>query len=443
MHCASCEVVIEGDIKAIKGVRNANASLKNNDVEIITQHEKHFPSVEDLNKKFKDLGYSFSTEKPANRSLKKHDLLKVGGVVAVFILLFTLLEKSMLFASFTVTDSSSLPVFFVFGFMAGLSSCAALVGGILLSLSKQWNETYRNDKAHSSKPFILFNVGRLISFAVLGGLLGLIGSALQFSVETTAIVTIIVSFMMIILGFQMLGIKFMDKFTIRAPKRFTGNLTAETNFKGKYMPFVVGALTFFIPCGFTLVAQSAALSAGNFVNSGLMLLAFALGTLPVLAAISFTSVKLYSNPKFSLKFNYFAGLLVTFFALYTLNSQLNVLGLTSLNNLVNLGKNGLSKNTIVKNVRTTDEVQYLQMEASKFDYYPKNVSLKVGVPVVWEFYNRGVYGCAQAAYARGLYPEVIYLQPGMNIIKFTPKQKGTFKLSCTMGMVDPVTIKVY
>ena len=61
--------------------------------------------------------------------------------------------------------------------------------------------------------------------------------------------------------------------------------------------------------------------------------AFALGTLPVLLLISFSSVKFYKNPKFANSFRLLSGLLIIFFALFTLNSQLGILQLPNLSSV--------------------------------------------------------------------------------------------------------------
>ena len=42
------------------------------------------------------------------------------------------------------------------------------------------------------------------------------------------------------------------------------------NFKGKYMPIIMGALTFFLPCGFTITAQGLALASGNIIQGSLI-----------------------------------------------------------------------------------------------------------------------------------------------------------------------------
>ena len=243
---------------------------------------------------------------------------------------------------------------------------------------------------------------------------------------------------MLVLGLQMAGIKWFNRFrfNIVGDSKY---LDKNNDFQGKYFPIIVGALTFFIPCGFTLIAQTNALNSGSFYLGLLQLTAFALGTLPILILISFTSIRFYSNPSFSKKFSLFSGIIITFFALYTLNSQLNVLGITSLSDLS--FTNEKTNEAKVAELPTTN-FQEIQMEAAGFEYYPKQVTLKSGVKTKWSIYNSGAKGCANAVYARGLYPKVIQLKPGMNTVEFVAPKPGTYKISCSMGMVDPVTVTV-
>jgi sulfite exporter TauE/SafE len=50
--------------------------------------------------------------------------------------------------------------------------------------------------------------------------------------------------------------------------------------------FLLGGLTFFLPCGFTQALQLYVLAKGDVLTGGLILLAFALGTLPALLSLS-------------------------------------------------------------------------------------------------------------------------------------------------------------
>ncbi len=429
MHCKACENLIERNLGKHEGISQVKAHLSTKQVEILAENTKDIPTIEKLNSEFKDLGYTFSsTPHQQNKFAEfRKALFIVAGISAIFILN----EKIGILSKFQISSTSSLPAFFFFGIAAGLSSCAALTGGILLSLSKTWTEN--NKTSNKAVPFIMFNTGRLASFAVLGGMLGTVGSVFKLSAESTAVFTIIVSVIMLLLGIQMLDISWAQKIKIQAPKF----LTKENNFSGKYFPFLVGALTFFVPCGFTILVQTLALSTGDFKTSSLMLLSFALGTLPMLALISFSSVKLYANHTFSKVFSYTAGILVIFFAIININSQFNVLGFTSLSNL----KSSMSKTKQVEStiIKTN---QILTMEASGFEYTPNNVQLKQGVPVTWNFTNNGMTGCGTTVVGRGLFDGSVTLHQGLNVFEFTPQKKGTFKITCIMGMVPPVTVEV-
>ncbi|MEZ6255205.1 MAG: sulfite exporter TauE/SafE family protein [Patescibacteria group bacterium] len=439
MHCSTCEILIKQDITNLNGVEHTTVSLNKSSVTIHAQNMDSIPSHDLLNNLFKELGYTFYEQIPVKQKLNKQEVLKVVVIAMLFLGAFYLLEKSGLFMQYSITNTSSIWAYFVFGLAAGISSCAALVGGLLLSLSKKWNEVYKNNSKKSTTPFVYFNAARVITFALFGGILGYLGSFLQVSITLTAVLTLAISVVMFILGLQMLGFSWFNKFkfSIVVNSKY---LDKNTDFKGKFMPMVVGALTFFIPCGFTLIAQTNALSAGSFYKGMMQLGAFSLGTLPILALISFSSVRFYANPKFSRYFNIFAGIIIVFFALYTINSQLNVLGITNISDIKISTSKTKSDSSI--NVAQEGDYQVIQMEATGFEYFPKEITIKSGVKTKLEIYDNGAIGCAKALYAQGLYPEVIYLKPGINTVTFVAPQAGNYKISCSMGMVPPVTVRV-
>jgi len=79
---------------------------------------------------------------------------------------------------------------------------------------------------------------------------------------------------------------------------------------------------------------------------------FALGTLPTLLFIGFSSVKFLQKPHLSENFLKIAGVLVLFFALYNINSQLNILGIS---NLSDLGVNSNQSSATTQNIALQNE----------------------------------------------------------------------------------------
>ncbi len=440
MHCASCEVLIEKKLSDLKEIKTVEASADKGSVFIAYEGEK--PSTNRLNKIFREENYLFF-DQPVKIAEKKeeNDFFAIAGTTSLIIIGFFLIKNSGFAGLINVTSISSLPTFFFLGLLAGISSCAALVGGLILSMSKQWLQMYseKNSTLEKLQPHLMFNAGRIVSYAILGGVIGVIGSKFQISLTFTSVLIIAVSVMMFSLALQILGVKAFRKFQFTMPKFITRHIADETKFQGKYMPFLMGALTFFLPCGFTITAQGLALISGSAIQGALIMLFFALGTLPALLAIGLASVKFSQKPHSANKFLKVAGALVLFFALYNINAQLNVLGFSSLSDIklnpnqqtVNDNEEGLAP---IVNGR-----QVIKMEALSFGYRPNYFKVKTGVPVRWEITDTGTSGCTNAIISRGLFADEIPLTPGQVSIKeFTPTKPGKYKFSCWMGMVSGI-----
>ncbi len=332
MHCAACEVLIEKKLLEIPGVKAVDASTANG--KAVIEYEGGKPSISTLNTIFRKDNYTFSEnkfigEEVSGKSDSANTTFLGFAITAVIIMIFLLLDKLGISGLFNISSKSSLISFFGFGILAGLSSCAALVGGMVLSLSKQWNELYSPEDSSVRKlqPHILFNAGRILSYAVFGGILGLIGSRLALSFTVTAWLVVVISLLMVGLGLQMLGVRTFRRFQLGLPKFITRSIADEKKFRGKYMPFVMGVLTFFLPCGFTITAQTIALLSASAIQGAVIMGFFALGTAPMLLVIGVSSVKFFSKPHLALVFSKVAGFLVLFFALWNIYSQMNVLGL--------------------------------------------------------------------------------------------------------------------
>lgn len=333
-----------------------------------------------------------------------------------------------------VNADSSLPFFFVFGLIAGISSCAALVGGLILSLSKKWDE----EKAKKGlPPHLTFNIGRLISYTFLGLILGTLSQTIRLSLHFAPVFVTIVSGLMIVFALQMLGVKALDRFRFTLPKFISRRIKTSEKPTSKYSSFLLGAATFFLPCGFTITAQSMALLSGSAIQGALIMLAFALGTLPTLLIIGYSSEKLVQNKKRAAIFMKVAGILVLFFALYTFNAQLNVLGVTSFNDLI---KKEAPKSTEISGLAPiVNGKQLLKMNAASSGYTPNSFKVKVGVPVRWEITDTGTSGCTNAVIAKSFFSDEIQLTPGKTSVKeFTPTKVGKFKFSCWMGMISGI-----
>jgi len=324
-HCASCKILIEDILNEQVGIKNTQVNLKQKtvsfDTELTFGNEK---LTEMLNQKVQHNGYTFSVE-------KKEKIKKDNGVIwqalpigLAFLALFFLLQKSGIF-NFGIGGTATPVTSFVIGLVASVSSCLAVVGGLVLSLSA----TVSQDKVSDTKPMFLFHGGRLLGFALLGGVLGALGQAIGVSFTFGAILGILASVVMIVLGLNLVGI--FEKSTITLP---SGIFAFFRKVEHKTIaPLLLGIGTFFLPCGFTQSMQIAALSSGSFVSGMLIMLAFALGTLPILALLSFGSAS-FAHGKHAPLFFKSSGIVVIGLGVFALLAGL--VGLGIINPLFNI-----------------------------------------------------------------------------------------------------------
>ena len=138
MHCASCEVLIEKKLLESGSIKSVEASMAKG--EALIEYEGKRPTPKRLNEIFKREGYVFSdlprqSEAKAGQPREFFIIFCIGLLIIIG---FIGLNKLGLSGLINVGSKSSLLMFFAFGLIAGISSCAALVGGIILSMSKQW-----------------------------------------------------------------------------------------------------------------------------------------------------------------------------------------------------------------------------------------------------------------------------------------------------------------
>ncbi len=316
-HCPSCQIFIEDTLNDQIGIERVNVDLNKKTVLVETSLEEDENIIAKiLTEKIKQNGYYLSVDKKGEIINNKNVIWQALPVGLSLLTIFFIVQKSgILNFGFggTVTPATS----FIIGLIASVSSCLAVVGGLVLSISA----TVSQDEISDKKPMLLFHVGRLISFAVLGGVLGAIGGAISISFTITAILGIFASVVMIILGLNLLGVFENNVFTLPSGVfGFFRKVEQKT-----IAPFLLGFGTFFLPCGFTQAMQVLALSSGSFISGLLIMGAFAIGTLPMLAILSFGSAS-FAQSKHAPLFFKSAGVLVVGFGVFALLSGLAGLG---------------------------------------------------------------------------------------------------------------------
>ena len=322
MHCQSCVILTESEIGDLPNVNKVKTNLKQHSIEVEGEFaDKTLEEVaQELNLKIESHGYKISLEKET-KNKKWADFKIAVPIAAVFAILFIIMQKLGL-VNLVGGGDFTYGTAFVIGIIASLSTCMAVVGGLVLSMSATFAK--EGDKI---KPQLMFHGGRIISFFVLGGVIGVIGSAFTLNTSATFILSLFIGLVMLILGINLLEVfPWAKKLQPAMPKFIGGRAHNLSKLNHRITPLLVGIATFFLPCGFTQSMQLYTLTTGSFLKGGLTMLVFALGTLPVLALVSFSSFSIKNSSKSGIFFKS-AGLIVIMFALFNLINSLVVIGI--------------------------------------------------------------------------------------------------------------------
>src|SRR3989344_3703441 len=322
MHCQACIVLTELEATEVPYITYAHSDLKHHTIEVEGDLAGKSPEAiaAELTEVLRPHGYTVSVDKQSHDK-NWADFQLAIPIALAFIAGFVVLQKLGV-VNLVPGGSVTYGTAFIVGIVASLSTCMAVVGGLLLSMSATFAK--EGDKV---RPQVLFHIGRLVSFFVLGGVIGALGSAFTLNTTASFVLSLVIAAVMLILGINLLGVFHWSKRLQPAmPKFLARHAYGASKLNHTLTPFVVGVATFFLPCGFTQSMQIYTLSTGSFLSGAITMSAFALGTLPVLSAVSFSSLRIH-NKSYAGIFFKTAGLVVILFALYNLMNSLVVIGL--------------------------------------------------------------------------------------------------------------------
>ncbi len=367
----------------------------------------------------------------------------IGELIVLFgvVLYLGYLLKSFGFLTPEVVlgGSVGLGAVFLMGLIAAASSCIAVSGGLMLSSVASFQKRYGgNGKWGKMQPTLLFVLGRVVAYTVLGGAIGYIGQAFVPSPVVLGVITFFAATYMLIMGLNMLSIApvWVRRLTPTMPRVLTKKILGGENREGWFMPSLLGGATFFLPCGFTQALQIFALTTGSAVTSALILGVFALGTAPSLLALGWASSSLKGQT--GAWFYRFSGALVVVLGVWNVGNAATISGIdlevpsfalssTSTNEDPSTGSDPY--------VKMVDGVQVINMRITGQEpfYLPADTyTVKAGTPVRMEITGIGT-GC-RTIFQIPKYNVSVPLIDPVNIVEFTPTKTGKVVFSCSMGM---------
>lgn len=417
MHCVSCEMLIKQSSEIIDGVKveyiSSNAGMMN--IEI--PNEQVLPQIEQA---IREAWYHILEDKPqqSKKEINRKQLLRSVVIVGIFAFMLYKLDIVQYLPS--IGDNLSLWVALLMGIIASVSTCLAIVGSIVIGFA-EYGDTQIWTKQHI-KTQLSFQAGRIGWFFLLWGILGLIGKAMAISLTTTTVLTIFVGIVVLWMWLHLLNIlPNITAMGFHLPKS-RSNRTLTT--KNPVFAPLIGALTFFLPCGFTLSMQLIAIKTGNFWLWGLAMAIFALWTAPVLFAVGLWSSYI-KEKKFKL-LHTIIWTLIVFFGIFMIMNGRRLLGWFT------TGPN-TNQNTTV----TTWEYERREVGHDGFNTVPEIITLTAGknYELVITPTDNGKW-CMVSLIILGLDRSVNRIIKDQPITyKFTNIQKWTYNIVCwTMGM---------
>lgn len=422
MHCKACEIAVEDNLNQVKGVKRVEVSQVMGRAKI--WFDTHRLNHGAICSAVENAGYKVGQQSEKNWfSRNTNDYLRLVYAGIILMLLFLLASFFGISEVATKVSQQSIAAAVLVGLVAGVSSCMALIGGLVLALSARHAEVHPEATAMQKfRPYLFFNLGRVMGFALFGGLIGLVGGVLQPSIRTLAIFTIGVGLVMILLGLKLVDVfPVLQRVNITLPK-FVSRLLGVKSEQKEYnhrSAFIGGALTFFLPCGFTQVMQLYAISTGSFVQGALIMSLFAIGTAPGLLGVGGLTAAF--NGAKARQFFATAGLAVILLGWY---------------NISNASRIVFPSNDTVEYKATSDAQLLESTFRLRSDINPRNFTVKAGLPVkfVVDAKEDG-QGCMSTIMIPGLFSKPLFLAGGEKIVmEFTPSKKGDYPITCAMGV---------
>lgn len=451
MTCVNCQNRITKALSRTKGVQNVSVSYSKGTASFI--YDADAVSPQKIISIIENLGYDVLPD----WEKKQTDISRTGCLLIIIICLYILLQWSgilnLLVPSQLADSKMGYGMLFVIGIITSVH-CIAMCGGINLSqcIPRQTNPEKSDSRLSIFLPAVLYNLGRIISYTVIGFLLGLVGLLISggsgngVSTMLQGILKLIAGIFMVIMGINMLGIfPFLRKFSLRMPGFPAVKIRKQKNHSRQ--PFFVGLLNGLMPCGPLQSMQIIALASGNpFVGAASMFM-FSLGTVPLMLGLG--SVVSALGRKFARTVMTVGAILVVVLGLAMLSQGANLSGLQIFNRQAALtsqntesadntlpadGNQNPDHSQTSDSTQIEDGVQTVYSTLAPGSY--PDITVQAGIPVKWviDAPSGSVNGCNYKMILSeyGIEHE---FEEGENIIEFTPTESGTYSYTCWMGMI--------
>jgi sulfite exporter TauE/SafE/copper chaperone CopZ len=429
MHCASCDILVKMKLGEMKNIIDVAPDFAKKQA-VITHKDQL--SLAEINSVLCEYGYSVSSvagaiktdanlEKVYGPTNNTNNLQETLGIAAILAIVYFFAKQSGILPDNLTGAGTSIGGAFILGLIASVSTCMATTGALFTSFVN------KQVKTNTLQVALLFMLGRVVSYGVFGYILGLFGSLFLGIVHLGSSFSFVIAIILVLVGLDMLQIISLHGVLSRIPggklilalqeKKYASNRVG-------VIAAILGGLTYLLPCGFTLSTQAYALSLGNPLQSSLLMIAFALGTLPALGFVT-----ILSHLRTLSIYQYFLKVVAILIVGVGLSYMVNTAQLYGFSFGQSTAQDPAESLAPIENGK-----QVVKMTAQSSGYSPSQFTVKVGIPVRWEIEGKEIFSCAGTIQAPGAGVPLTNLKEGENVLEFTPTKTGDINFSCSMGM---------
>ncbi|MDR0589350.1 MAG: sulfite exporter TauE/SafE family protein [Spirochaetaceae bacterium] len=447
MTCVNCQNRIEKTLKSAVGVEDAAVNFSTGMAAVT--YNASVITVNEIRALIEKLDYQVMDGR------QRTPVLEIIGTLVIILSLAVVVQGlgiNSLTSAFPLAEAGmGYGMLLVIGLITSVH-CAAMCGGINLSQCIPAVPAGGN-RRQLWLPAVFYNAGRVISYTVVGALVGVLGSVVSVSGRFQGLVQLAAGVFMVIMGLNMLGFfPILRRFKLRLPSIFARKIDEQRS--ANKSPLFIGLLNGLMPCGPLQAMQLYALSTGSPLAGGISMFLFSMGTVPLmfgLGALSSVLSNTAKGPVFTRRILRAGAILVTVMGITMFTYGFNLSGFSDrLGTLyvadkvmaaiypaaatVRWGGNENSPASAGSPLRIENGVQMVASTLSG-GRYPA-ITVQAGIPVRWTINapEGSINGCNNRMIIREYGIEYRF-KPGDNVIEFTPERTGKFSYSCWMGMI--------
>lgn len=286
MYCRECKDVISSALRNTTGVIKVDVSYAKACANIL--YDENNIKVEKIKEVIENTGYSVLESR---KDIWKMQITSIA-IIGILVCLFKHFFSHGMMTS--INETMTYGMIFIVGITASFH-CISMCGGIMLTQTAMPDKMIADNKIKAIVPAAFYNVGRVLSYTLMGAIVGAVGSVITVKPSAKGIIFIVIGLFMVLMSLQMMNIiPRLEKVPFRLPQSCSLPQSIRSRYSTK--PLIIGLLTGLMPCGQLQSMQLYALSTGSAVSGAISMFIFSIGTVPIMLLLG--SLSAYASKKF-------------------------------------------------------------------------------------------------------------------------------------------------